>query len=63
MELILWLKPQNFLEDIEEKTIVLTGAMQPARFKKTDAYLIQDLLMQRFKLRKWYIYSNEWTNI
>ena len=27
----------KFLEDIEEKTIVLTGAMQPARFKKTDA--------------------------
>ena len=27
----------KFLEDIKEKTIVLTGAMQPARFKKTDA--------------------------
>ena len=27
----------KFLEDIEEKTIVLTGAMQPARFKKTYA--------------------------
>ena len=27
----------KFLEDIEEKTVVLTGAMQPARFKKTDA--------------------------
>ena len=27
----------KFLEDIEDKTIVLTGAMQPARFKKTDA--------------------------
>ena len=25
------------LEDIKDKTIVLTGAMQPARFKKTDA--------------------------
>jgi|TARA_B100001059_G_scaffold49554_1_gene42635 L-asparaginase len=27
----------KFLEDIKEKTIVLTGAMQPARFRKTDA--------------------------
>jgi len=27
----------KFLEDIKEKTIVLTGSMQPARFKKTDA--------------------------
>lgn len=27
----------KFLEDIKEKTIVLTGAIQPARFKKTDA--------------------------
>ena len=27
----------KFLEDIENKTIVLTGSMQPARFKKTDA--------------------------
>jgi len=27
----------KFLEDIEEKTIVLTGSMQPARFRKTDA--------------------------
>ena len=27
----------KFLEDVKEKTIVLTGAMQPARFKKTDA--------------------------
>lgn len=27
----------KFLEDIQNKTIVLTGAMQPARFKKTDA--------------------------
>ena len=27
----------KFLEDVEEKTIILTGAMQPARFKKTDA--------------------------
>ena len=27
----------KILEDIKEKTIVLTGAMQPARFKKTDA--------------------------
>ena len=27
----------NSLEDIKDKTIVLTGAMQPARFKKTDA--------------------------
>ena len=27
----------KFLEDIQSKTIVLTGAMQPARFKKTDA--------------------------
>ena len=27
----------KFLEGIKEKTIVLTGAMQPARFKKTDA--------------------------
>ena len=25
------------LEDIKDKAIVLTGAMQPARFKKTDA--------------------------
>ena len=25
------------LEDIKDKTIVLTGAMQPARFRKTDA--------------------------
>ena len=25
------------LEDIKDKTIVLTGAMQPARFKKSDA--------------------------
>ena len=25
------------LEDIENKTIVLTGSMQPARFRKTDA--------------------------
>ena len=25
------------LEDIKDKTIVLMGAMQPARFKKTDA--------------------------
>ena len=25
------------LEDIKDKTIVLTGAMQPARFKKPDA--------------------------
>ena len=27
----------KFLEDIENKTIVLTGSMQPARFKKSDA--------------------------
>lgn len=27
----------KFLEDIDNKTIVLTGSMQPARFKKTDA--------------------------
>ncbi|MEL0102811.1 MAG: asparaginase domain-containing protein [Gammaproteobacteria bacterium] len=27
----------KFLESIKEKTIILTGAMQPARFKKTDA--------------------------
>tara|TARA_E500000331_G_scaffold193648_1_gene186168 strand:- start:119 stop:604 length:486 start_codon:yes stop_codon:yes gene_type:complete len=27
----------KFLEDIQNKTIVLTGAMQPAKFKKTDA--------------------------
>tara|TARA_B100001769_G_scaffold216067_1_gene175727 strand:- start:654 stop:1097 length:444 start_codon:yes stop_codon:yes gene_type:complete len=27
----------KFLEDIEGKTIVLTGSMQPARFRKTDA--------------------------
>ena len=27
----------KFLEDINDKTIVLTGSMQPARFKKTDA--------------------------
>ena len=27
----------KFLEDIENKTIILTGSMQPARFKKTDA--------------------------
>ena len=27
----------KFLEDIKDKTIVLTGSMQPARFKKTDA--------------------------
>ena len=27
----------KFLEDVKEKTIILTGAMQPARFKKTDA--------------------------
>ena len=27
----------KFLEDVKDKTIVLTGAMQPARFKKTDA--------------------------
>jgi len=27
----------KFLEDIKNKTIVLTGSMQPARFKKTDA--------------------------
>jgi len=30
-------KTAKFLEDIKEKTIILTGAMQPARFKKTDA--------------------------
>ena len=27
----------KFLEGIKDKTIVLTGSMQPARFKKTDA--------------------------
>ena len=27
----------KFLEEIKDKTIVLTGSMQPARFKKTDA--------------------------
>ena len=27
----------KFLEDIDNKTIVLTGSMQPARFRKTDA--------------------------
>jgi len=27
----------KFLEDIQNKTIILTGSMQPARFKKTDA--------------------------
>ena len=27
----------KFLEEIKNKTIVLTGSMQPARFKKTDA--------------------------
>lgn len=27
----------KYLEDIENKTIVLTGSMQPARFRKTDA--------------------------
>ena len=27
----------KFLESIKNKTIVLTGSMQPARFKKTDA--------------------------
>jgi len=27
----------KFLEDIDNKTIILTGSMQPARFKKTDA--------------------------
>ena len=27
----------KFLEDVQNKTIVLTGSMQPARFRKTDA--------------------------
>ena len=27
----------KYLEDIKNKTIVLTGSMQPARFRKTDA--------------------------
>ena len=27
----------KFLEDIDNKTIVLTGSMQPAKFRKTDA--------------------------
>ena len=27
----------KFLEGIENKTVILTGSMQPARFKKTDA--------------------------
>ena len=27
----------KFLEDIQNKTIILTGSMQPARFRKTDA--------------------------
>ena len=31
------------LEDIKDKTIVLTGAMQPARFKKTTQFLILGL--------------------
>ena len=31
------------LEDIKDKTIVLTGAMQPARFKKPTQFLILGL--------------------
>ena len=40
------------LEDIKDKTIVLTGAMQPARFKKTTQFLILGLHWLQCKFLK-----------
>jgi len=44
------------LEDIKEKTIVLTGAMQPARFKKTDAIFNSGFALAAVQILEYGVY-------
>ena len=44
------------LEDIKDKTIVLTGAMQPARFKKTDAIFNSGFALAAAQILEYGIY-------
>ena len=44
------------LEDIKDKTIVLTGAMQPARFKKTDAIFNSGFALSAAQILEYGVY-------
>ena len=44
------------LEDIKDKTIVLTGAMQPARFKKTDAIFNSGFALAAVQILEYGVY-------
>ena len=44
------------LEDIKDKTIVLTGAMQPARFKKTDAIFNSGFALAAARILEYGVY-------
>ena len=44
------------LEDIKGKTIVLTGAMQPARFKKTDAIFNSGFALAAVQILEYGVY-------
>ncbi len=44
------------LEDIKDKTIVLMGAMQPARFKKTDAIFNSGFALAAVQILEYGVY-------